>query len=60
MMAKIEWVLGIMLGLVALFLVLNNASNADTILKSLASAGAQTFGVLQGRNVSGGSISVSG
>jgi len=52
-MRGIEWALGIMFGLVALFLLLNNAGSVDTIFKSLASQGAGVLGVLQGRNVSG-------
>lgn len=59
-MRAIEWVLGIMLGLVALYLVLVNPAATSQILGSLGSLGAQTFGTLQGRSVSGGGISVGG
>jgi hypothetical protein len=59
-MAKIEWALGIMLGLVALYLVLSAPQSLDTILRSLGSVGAQTFGTLQGRTVSGGGVTVGG
>lgn len=57
-MAKIEWVLGIMLALVALYLVLSSPASLDTILRSLGAVGAQTFGTLQGRTVSGGGVTV--
>lgn len=57
-MARIEAVLGIMLGLVALYLVLVNPQAVNQILGSLGSLGAQTFGTLQGRAVSGGGITV--
>lgn len=59
-MRAIEWVLGIMLGLVALYLVLVNSQSTTQILGSLGSLGAQTFGVLQGRSVTGGGIQVGG
>ncbi len=57
-MKTIEWVLGIMLGLVALYLVLVNPGATSQILSSLGSLGSQTFGTLQGRTVSGGGITV--
>lgn len=39
-------------GLVALYLLVSNASGANQVLKGLGSFNAQTFGTLQGRNVS--------
>ena len=59
-MRAIEWVLGIMLGLVALYLVLVQADSTTKILSSLGGLGAVTFGTLQGRSVSGSGISVGG
>jgi tetrahydromethanopterin S-methyltransferase subunit C len=57
-MRTIEWVLGIMLGLVALYLVLVNPAAVNQILGSLGNLGAQTFGTLQGRNVQSGGVTV--
>jgi hypothetical protein len=39
-------------GLIALYLVVTNASGANTVLKGLGNFNATTFGTLQGRNVS--------
>ena len=57
-MRAIEYVLGIMLGLVALYLVLVNRESTTAILGSLGGLGAVTFGTLQGRSVSANGISV--
>ena len=57
-MRTVEWILGVMLALVALYLVLLNPAAVSQIFSSLGSLGAQTFGTLQGRSVSGGGISV--
>lgn len=59
-MKTIETVLGLMLGLVALYLVLVNPKAFDTIIRSIGAVGSQTFGTLQGRSVSGGGITVGG
>lgn len=40
-------------GLVALYLVVTNASGTNAVLKGLGSFNAQTFGTLQGRTVTG-------
>lgn len=57
-MGTIEKVLAIMLGLIALYIIVVNPSAVDQILRSIGAVGSQTFGTLQGRNVSGGGISV--
>lgn len=59
-MRAIEWVLGIMLGLVALYLVLVNPEATTSILNGLGGLGIQTFGTLQGRSVSANGITVGG
>jgi hypothetical protein len=41
--------LGVMLFLVAMYLVLQHAGGATQIIASIASAGKMTFGTLQGR-----------
>jgi hypothetical protein len=59
-MNTIEKVLIVMLTLVGIFLFLANASAANKIFTSLGSVGIATFGVLQGRDVSGlGGVSIS-
>lgn len=40
-------------GLIALYLVVTNASGSNAVLKGLGSFNAQTFGTLQGRTVTG-------
>lgn len=50
--------LGIMLGLIALFLVLEYAGGATSLIGALASGAMGVFGTLQGRSVSGGGYSV--
>jgi hypothetical protein len=57
-MRGLEATLGIMLGLVALFLVLNNADASNQILSGLSNLGMSTFGTLQGRKVTGGGVTV--
>jgi hypothetical protein len=60
-MRGLEATLGIMLGLVALFLVLNNFQASNAILSGLSNLGVSTFGTLQGRNVTmPGGVSVTG
>ncbi|HET9691001.1 MAG TPA: hypothetical protein VFP61_07595 [Acidimicrobiales bacterium] len=51
---------GTMLALIALYLLLEKASGATSILGALASGSLGVFGVLQGRNVSSNGTSVSG
>ncbi len=53
-------VIGIMLGLIALYLILEKAGGASQLLSTLATGGMAIFGTLQGRNVSGGGVQVSG
>ncbi len=56
-------VIGVMLALIALYLLLEKASGATSILGALASSALQLTGALQGRNVStnvAGGVSVSG
>jgi len=53
-MRAIEWVLGIMLALVALYLVLVNPRATTQILGALGGLGAVTFGTLQGRQTATG------
>jgi hypothetical protein len=54
-------IIGVMLFLIALYLVLEKAAGASSILGTLAAAGVAVFGTLQGRNVSGvGGVSVGG
>lgn len=53
-------VIGVVLALVALYLVLEKATGATNILGALASGGIGFVGTLQGRTVSGGGYSVSG
>lgn len=50
--------LGIMLALIALFLVLEYAGGATALVGALATGASQVFGTLQGRAVSGGGVSV--
>jgi hypothetical protein len=45
------------LGLVGLYLVLAKPQAVNQILQGIGSFNVSTFGVLQGRNVSGGSVS---
>ena len=59
-MRWLEATLGIMLGLVALYLVLVNPGAVDQIFRSLGNFGALTFGTLQGRDVSGSGIRIGG
>lgn len=53
-------VVGIILGLIALYLVLTMAAGANSLLGTLASGSLGLVGALQGRNVSAGGVSVSG
>ncbi|HUC37033.1 MAG TPA: hypothetical protein VMR97_07915 [Acidimicrobiales bacterium] len=59
-MARTGWLgaLGIMLSLIALFLVLEYAGGATGIIGALASGAAGVFGTLQGRTVSIGGTTV--
>jgi hypothetical protein len=52
-------VIGVVLALIALYLILEHATGATSILGSLAGGSLATIGVLQGRNVSGGGYSIS-
>lgn len=53
-------VVGVILALVALYLLLEKAGGATQILGALATGSLSTIGVLQGRNVSASGVSVSG
>lgn len=53
-------VIGVILALVALYLILEKGANATSILGALTSGSIATIGVLQGRSVSGQGFSVSG
>lgn len=53
-------VIGVILALIALYLILEKAGGATSVLGSIASGSIGLVGVLQGRNVSGGGYSVSG
>jgi hypothetical protein len=56
-MSTVERLYTIALSLVALYLVLSAPQAVNQILKSLAGFNIGTFGVLQGRTVSGGGFS---
>jgi hypothetical protein len=59
-MSTLEKVLITMLGLIAIYLFLANAGAANAIFTSLGKVGIATFGVLQGRDVSGlGGVNIS-
>ena len=51
---------GVMLFLIALYLVLEKAGGASQVFGALAGGALSVFGVLQGRNVTSGNVSVSG
>lgn len=53
-------VIGVILALVALYLILEKGTNATAILGALTSGSIATIGVLQGRSVSGSGYSISG
>jgi hypothetical protein len=55
-------VIGVMLFLVALYLVLEYATGASGVIAALSAAGVQIFGTLQGRSVSvnAGGVAVTG
>jgi hypothetical protein len=56
---KTIWaVVGVCLFLIALYLVLENAGGASSVLSTLFAGTSQTFGILQGRNVTTGRVSV--
>jgi hypothetical protein len=59
-MSTIEKLYTLALGLVALYLILSNPKAVNQIMTAWASFNIGTFGVLQGRNVQGGSFNVSG
>lgn len=59
-MRLIEYFIGGAFVLIAIYLFAVNPTAFDTIIRSLSAAGAQTFGTLQGRTVSGGGVSVGG
>lgn len=53
-------VIGVILALIALYLILEKAGGATQVLSSLASGSIGLVGALQGRSVSGGGYTVSG
>lgn len=53
-------VIGVILALIALYLILEKGGQATKVLGSLASGSIGLVGALQGRNVSGGGYSISG
>lgn len=53
-------VIGVILALVALYLILEKGANATSILGALTSGSIGLVGTLQGRSVSSGGTSVSG
>jgi hypothetical protein len=59
-LSTIEKLYTIALGLVALYLILSAPKAVNQILTSIGNFNIATFGVLQGRTVSGGSFSAGG
>lgn len=53
-------VIGVILALIALYLILEKAGGATNILASLASGSIALVGTLQGRTVSGGGYTIGG
>lgn len=53
-------VIGVILALIALYLILERAGGATQVLGSIASGSIGLVGALQGRNVAGNGVSVSG
>lgn len=53
-------VIGVVLALIALYLILEKAGGATQVLGSLASGSIGLIGTLQGRNVGAGGVSVGG
>lgn len=53
-------VIGVILALIALYLILEKATGATNILSALAGGGIATIGALQGRSVSGAGYNISG
>lgn len=51
-MSKFLKIVGLMLGLIALYLVLEHFAGAADVISSLAAGGMAIFGTLQGRSVS--------
>lgn len=52
-MSKFWKIVTLMLGLIALYLVLEHFAGASSIISTLAAGGMAIFGTLQGRQVSG-------
>lgn len=50
-MSMVEKIIGLMLGLILVYLLVKNASSVNQIFNSLAGATVGIFGTLQGRNV---------
>jgi hypothetical protein len=59
-MSTINKAIGLIFGLIVLYILAVNPDAFDKLFRSAGAVGSQAFGTLQGRQVSGGGISIGG
>lgn len=59
-MGTVEKIIGLMLGLILVFLLVRNAPAVNTIFNALAGATIGVFGTLQGRSVNAFGVELGG